>query len=190
MDKHLSKLLPVLVVLTITSAGAFFVANNLNKQSPVASQAAPPNLPILAAEPQATTQISPDGKEALTMKKETSGDSTTYSFTTQKGFLFTKTVSKGVTFSIPFNTWSPDNKYVFVKEDAGSTVNYWVYPGEINVTNFFVQKLPNFKLGDITGWASNTLLIVNTNNPDGSEGPSFWFELPSKSFIRLSNRFN
>ena len=142
---------------------------------------------------------SPDGKATLTMKTTTDKNSITYFFSTSN-LIYTKITTKDDVFSIPFNTWSPDKKYVFLKETKGSTTNFLLLNATgapfkdnsqfINVSDVFAQKLPIYTLTDTTGWAAGTLLIINTNKADGSEGPSFWFDLSSSTFIQLSNRFN
>ena len=143
---------------------------------------------VVVAEAPDASQISPDGKRTLTMKVTTSGDLTTYSFTDGDTVLFTKTVSKDSQMSIPFNTWSPDDKNFFVKETHSGVTNYYAVPGEENVADLFREKYPTATLQEITGWADRTLLVLNVNI-DGKDG-SFWYDLASKSFIRLSNRFN
>ena len=54
----------------------------------------------------------------------------------------------------------------------------------------FAQKYADYKITDVTGWAAPTLLVVNTDKLDGTVGPSFWFDVASLSFTRLSTRFN
>lgn len=143
--------------------------------------------------------LAPNGKATLTLKKTVSKEQTTYTVTTDNGLYFSKSVPKGETITIPFNAWSPDNRYIFLKNTKDGVDNYLVLSssgaelkGEltVNVTDYFNQKLPDFKLGEITGWAAESLLVINANNPDGSQGPSYWFDLSNNSFIRLSNRFN
>ncbi len=131
---------------------------------------------------------SPDGKVTLTMKKITNKNSVTFSFFTDN-LIYSKVATGNDNFSVPFNTWSPDNKYVFIKEDLENEANYLVFPGEINVTNLFKEKLPDSKLGEVTGWAAPNLLIVNTNMVDGKIGASYWFDINTKNFTRLSNKF-
>lgn len=188
MDKHLSKLIPALfLVLIIGAIGVLFLNNHKAASSNFAS---PVVLPAVVPQSQVTSQVAPDGKNTLTMKKQSNGNLLTYTFTAADGTFFTKDNPIGVTMSIPFNTWSTDDKTFFVKEDTGSVTNWYVYPGATNVSDYFSQKFPNLKIGDITGWAANTLLIVNTNNPDGTQGFTYWFDIQSHSFIQLAERFN
>jgi hypothetical protein len=190
MDKHHFKLLLGLVFIAIAVALIFMPKIVKGPVPPVPKQiinaaASPSRIPA-----QTANQVSPDGKNTLTMKKQANGNLINYTFTTNEGILVTRDVETNVIMSIPFNTWSTDDKAVFVKEDTGSVINWYIYPGGINVTDYFTQKLPNFKLIEITGWAADNLLIVNTNKLDGSEGFSYWFDTQSHNFIQLSNRFN
>lgn len=191
MDKHHFKLLLGLTLIAIAVALVFVPRFIQNPVSPL-----PQAVINAAASPSPTTsttasQEAPDGTNTLTMKLETNGDMATYTFTTKDGVLFTKTVATNVIMSIPFDTWSTDDKTVFVKEDTGSTVNWYVYPGGVNVTDFFNQKLSeNYKITEITGWAANTLLIVNTDKNSGGQGFSYWFDINSHAFIQLAERFN
>ncbi len=191
MDKHHFKLL-----LGLLLVATFVVIVFIPKVTQGPATSIPQAVINAAASPspipsQMSTQESPDGKNTLTMKREMNGSSATYSFSTKDGALFSKTVDNTTTLSIPFNTWSTDDKTVFVKEDTGSAVNWYVYPGGTNVTDFFNKKLAeNYKITEVTGWAANTLLIVNTDKIGGGQGFSYWFDISSKSFIQLSNRFN
>ena len=151
--------------------------------------------PVPTLLPTPTNEInsvtSPDGKVDLTMKKTTDKDITTYTFTSSKGPFYTKTVINDEIMSIPLNTWSPDNKYFFIKDVSGNTKNYIVVSptGEAqNLTEFFTKAYPDYILQDVTGWASPTLLIVNANT--GKDDISVWFEVTTKTFTRLSDRFN
>ncbi|CAN5282220.1 hypothetical protein BH10PAT1_BH10PAT1_6620 [soil metagenome] len=135
--------------------------------------------------------ISPDGKATLTLRKTSNKDLVTYSFTSSAGVSFTRSLGTENSMSIPFNTWSTDNKYFFVQEE-NMNQNFFIVVlpnGEsININDYFTQKFPDYKLQEVTGWASPTLLIVNANT--GTADVSYWFEVTSKTFTRLSNRFN
>lgn len=87
-----------------------------------------------------------------------------------------------------------------MRENVNNTVNYYVFTitGEpfaggdqyLTPASVFAQKYPDLKLDEITGWADGTLLILNSNKGSGDQGPSFWFDLGSKTIIQLSRRFN
>ena len=148
-----------------------------------------PLSPKLPAAPVAKTSSptvvdSPDGKAKLTMKKTKSTNLVNYTFSIDKP-IFSKTIASTNTISIPHNTWSPDNKYIFLKEDQDKEINYNVLSvtGKefINVSSLFREKYPDLKLVEITGWAAPTLLILNTQKS------SFWFNVTNKSFTLLSS---
>lgn len=198
MDKRLFNTIFIVVALIV---GAFaYVAYGNNKvqiQSQVEYK--PVNTPKTANAqgPRLTTVGSPDGKMSLTMKEE-GQDSILYTFllkdegTGASQQIFTKTASVGATLTIPLNTFSPDNKYVFLKETYGGKNSYFVpLDGqEVKFSDLFASKYEDFVITDVTGWGGVNLIVINADKAGGGIGPSFWFEMPSKSFIRLSNRFN
>jgi hypothetical protein len=152
-----------------------------------------------------TNNYSPDGAKILTMKKQQTQSFTNYTFSISNKddssgqIIFEKKEYDRYEISIPFNTWSPDNTYIFLKETNPVTNNYFLvstsgqtFPDGskyINIHDLFVQKLSQYELIDITGWAAPGLLIVNTKIAAGEQGYSFWFEVPSLSFIQLSTYF-
>ncbi|MBI4029396.1 MAG: hypothetical protein HY376_03445 [Candidatus Blackburnbacteria bacterium] len=157
--------------------------------------------------PKVVSVESPDMKQTLTMKEQKNAISVTHTFLTsfEKEYaqqqVFTKTVDLPTTITIPFNAWSPGgNKYLFLKETGGGDDSYIVLTSvgkpvakdlqTVNVEELFAQKYTDYKITDVTGWAAPTLLVVNTDKLDGTAGPSFWFDVTTLSFIRLSTRFN
>lgn len=152
------------------------------------------------------SQPTPDGKKKLLMEATHKKDISTYVFTTSDGSgdniqpLFTTTIQASASatagLNIPFNTWSPDNKYLFIQTNDG---NAWVFnatgkeiiPGQryLDVKNLFDAAGKKETYHETTGWASPTLLIINTTTPDGAKGNSYWFEVPSKAIIQLSSSF-
>lgn len=159
----------------------------------------------IAFEPKIETSSvnSPDGKYRIIMDK-TSLDNLLeeYSFSVEDLStkntipIFKKNLSSDWIFELPLNSWSPDNKYVFIKEKT-SVAAFFVFKasGEpffddkqyIDVLQSFEEKNKNYKLADVTGWDSPTLLHLLTKGEDGRAGPSFWFEVPSKAVIQLSS---
>lgn len=186
MVKHFKLLLFILITLITGAFLIFTLQKNLNPNSPEVSIKIPT---FVQAESPELTQGSPDGKELLTLKKEPNKEVTTYTFTTLKGAYYSMTIPSNSLVSLPFNTWSPDDKYFFFKNDSKFFV---ITPkGEsIDVNEKFVAKYPNLTLTDATGWASNNLLVLNSNKEDGSKNPSIWFEVTSGAFIQLSGRFD
>lgn len=100
---------------------------------------------------------------------------------------------------IPYNTWSPDNVYFFLTEGASIAKHYYVFQssGElfadtipfISLKPLFEEQVPNYIIEDVTGWAGPTLLIVNTRAKEGGAKVSFWFDVPSQSFMQLGTYF-
>lgn len=123
----------------------------------------------------------------------------TYSFSISGKEIFAKTVDPSTVISIPYNTWSPNNKYFFLKETGPGGTSFFVLSASedsssqnektANITDLFTQKYPDLKIGDVTGWGGINLVVVNSLRNNESKGPSFWFEMPSHSFIQLSTHF-
>ncbi len=148
---------------------------------------------------------SSDGTMKLTMKKEyAAGGVATYTFsvTNRSGQvqpIFKKTVGASTVMKIPFNSWSPDNTYIYIQFVEGGLTHVLVFktsgepivPGEqyLDVPVLFGARGTEYSFYEVTGWASPTLLIVNTKTSDNTKGSSFWFEVPSQAFIELSTRF-
>lgn len=200
MEKHQPKILILIISLAI-SVVIFFSWQKGKTE-------VPEEVKDIIPEAQASDLedvMSPDGKVSLEMKKNNQEGDTFYSFLlnneengSQK-LLWDRMVSGG-TMSLPFNAFSPDNKYVFLKEEVGGSINYFVLKtsGEemygdgsaFCFSDMFKEKYQDYVITDVTGWGGVGLIIVNTDKVDGGTGPSFWFDVTSKSFIRLSTRFN
>lgn len=159
-----------------------------------------PQAEIPPVEASQLTQVdSPDGTETLLMKTSKISGMTTYSFTIGGKEIFADTVDPSISFSIQGNTFSPDNKYVFLKETRSTGSSYFalMVNGDpstqndqtANITSLFAAKYTNLKIEDVTGWGGINLIVFNTLNSDGSRGPSFWFEMPDHAIIQLANRF-
>ena len=138
-----------------------------------------------------------DGTMTLIRKIESPADqSPTYSFTVanlagvdkKEHLIFSQSVMPGADISIPANTWSPDNKYLFLQtKDVAGHLNYLAFKasGEpfaqdvpyLDVGAFFAQKLPKYSLLEATGWASPIFINVKTN-----EGPAYWFDVQARAF--------
>lgn len=166
------------------------------------------SIPTLVSVKEATYKSevhSPDGTMKVVMKKTSKTQtSATFTFTvsevsgTNEKIIFGKTLGENQAMQIPDNSWSPDNKYLFLKEDDNRKLSFFVLraSGEsfadgkeyIDVVPQFEDKKNGFKLIDITGWDSDNLLHVFTAKEDGAQGPSFWFDVDSRSFYILGSR--
>ncbi len=153
--------------------------------------------PVEASEP--TLKGSPDGKLTLSARMIKSKGGVTYTFSVSGKEIFIKTVDPSTIISIPYNTWSPNGKYIFLKEEGPAGARFFVLSAQTlssdqndktaDITDLFAKKYPDLKIKDITGWGGVNLVIVNSLKNGGERGPSFWFEMPDHSFIQLSMRF-
>lgn len=211
------------LILLAAAMGVFFSLNSSNnffKQTkislPIQENVPSPTLPpsptptsvvsnFVIPPPQTSSQISPDGEMKLSMTVTINKDlSKKYSFIASsvddanQKVIYTST-SLQDKMSIPFNTWSPDNKYVFVNllHENGSEAIVIKADGEaitttettINVSADFSTRITTDSYDETTGWAADNILIVNTKTSDGTKGPSYWYEIPSKIIILLSTKF-
>src|SRR3989338_6775873 len=82
---------------------------------------------------------------------------------------------------------SGENKSIFVFKATGEsltdTEKYF------DAADIFRQKGTGNNFAEATGWASETLIIINSKKPDKTKGFSYWFEVPSKAIIQLSTEF-
>jgi hypothetical protein len=166
----------------------------------------PSPVPLFIPATETSSQVSPDGTKKLTMTITTTRNGNkTYAFTasdadnTNQNLIYSVSLPPTESMTIPYNTWSPDNAYVFLAQStqAGGSALVMRANGQTlsdgqqfdNVTELFTARNTGNTYQETTGWASETLLIINTKNPDGSKGPSYWFEVPSKAIIQLSTVF-
>jgi hypothetical protein len=185
----------LIVIVLLLGVNVYLIKNNKYFLGQKESNISIP--PVEAS--QLTSVDSPDGKLTLAMKVTKNGNGITYSFSVSGKEIFTKTVDLATTISIPGNSWSPNNKYIFLKEEniagtkffalSATTASLSQSDQTANITDLFTQKYPDFKISDVTGWGGINLIIINSVKSDGNRGPSFWFEVPGKLFIQLSTLF-
>lgn len=191
--------LKIIIFLIILSfAGVLFLNHekitSLNQPNPTLIKPIAPTPEI-----QNTEVHSPDGEMNLIMQAQKQSDgSATYSFIASdiagknKKVLFEKTVASGNSMEIPHNSGSPDNKYVFLRENKTDSFDIFVFKasaenfsnGEkyIDVMPRFAESKIKYVIKDITGWDSPTLLHVVTS------GPSYWFDITTRAFLQLVRR--
>lgn len=204
--------LETIFLLMIGAAISIFFVVYKNNYQPQFSMAS--NTPMSSPTPEATTnpkitffsQISPDGTKKVIMKKtETQDNMVTYSFSTvnendsNEKLIFTEKVDSSSSMDIPFNTWSPDDKYFFIEKNVGGIKSAFAFKatGEqfsgteayLDVTDIFAKQNTGNNFSEATGWASETLIIINTVKADNTKGLSYWFEVPGKAIIPLSTEF-
>src|SRR5258708_6331922 len=121
---HKKIILSIITIVIVIILLFLFLENYKNKNSiPLAIQI-PTNFTANATSPSDSVSVmSPNGKTSLTMKTITNKNSIIYSFNTDS-LVYTKTTTTSDNFSIPFNTWSPDNKYIFLKETDGQIYSF------------------------------------------------------------------
>jgi len=198
-------------IISLATAISLFVLVQRNKNMaqrvfsaiPEEQQATVPEVTPIPV--QTTTMDSPDGTRTLTMKKEQTSETTVHSINVSDAgnvgqTIFNKELQDTQSLSIPYNTWSPDNKYFFLKESTPSVANYYVFSASgtplsenvqyANIQDLFSQKFPDYQITDVTGWADPVLIIVNTTSNKTGQNASFWFDVTSLSFIQLGTFFN
>lgn len=168
MEKLPVKILVVLSMVVIGAAGV------LALRSPKTSA---PDLPVKAAAilptptptpPSVKSFTAPDGKMILREKEEvtTGGIKKTFSILTKGESapleIYSKVVSESSFLTVPYNTFSPDDKYIFLKEIATRGTNYYIFStsaksltqdsGPLEVSKLFYDKYTDFKITDMTGW--------------------------------------
>ncbi len=157
------------------------------------------------AKPTTVFQTSPDGTKTLYMTVTPGVKTTSYLFVVSsdnditRQTVYSITLPNSQSMSIPFNTFSPNDTYFFVQQNTATGNSSLVLRTDgttltnnasyVNVTNIFKSKEPSALYDTTTGWASDTLLIILTKNPDKTEGTSYWFELPDEAVIPLATEF-
>lgn len=146
---------------------------------------------------------SPDGTKKLTLEiTQHSNGSASYDVVasdisgSNPKHIFTTVLARTESISIPDNTWSPDNAFVFLKESTSTGEQVFVLKASgdsftngkeyLDVVPLFDARGFSYKFVDATGWADPTLLILVTSTKDGQKGPLFWFVVPSSGFMQLA----
>lgn len=190
-----------IVVLALLVAGTLFWVSRRDF-GPEVVEPKQIEIAVTPAPEQVKEARSGDGKMRLVGSRVKGVDETTsYTFKVVSGtdssqlLLFSKTVDSGTTMEIPFNSWAPNNKQLFVVEKNGREVNFFVYKAGggkyadgadyLDVGEYWVKSKNKYEIRTITGWAGDDLLVVKTLEEDGGDGPSFWFVTSSRKFMRL-----
>lgn len=209
--RHQIELESIFLISVVAAASFFFVVqrnNSYQSQFTIASGMSSMSVPAEAITSKVTvsSQISPDGTKKVIMRALLNPDNTlTYDFSVSdedganEQSIFTKTIDSSKSMTIPFNTWSPDNKYFFIAENEGDSKSIFAFKatGEqftgaevyLDATDSFNKANTGNNFSEATGWASESLIIINTTKENGKKGHSYWFEVPSKAIIQLSTEF-
>lgn len=200
MENHKAKILGVLVFLTAVFGSLAWQKVKLTQDytSPEVSFASAPSTPEPTFEQEF---LAPNGKDTLITRESRveSGSLKTFLIRTSEGEvtpILSKTLSPTTAVSVPFNVFSPDNKFIFLKEEDEWGAKYFSLPttqgSETEPTVFselFKQNYPNLIIEDVTGWGGMTLIVINARDEDDSR-LSFWYDVTNGRFTALSNRFD
>ncbi|OGM74337.1 hypothetical protein A2382_02920 [Candidatus Woesebacteria bacterium RIFOXYB1_FULL_38_16] len=205
MEKYQVKTLIslILFLLLILTGGAIFWQFTIKPTTPPE---------IVLASPEETPQPeseqiyrAPNGKDTLVVREKKINENTliTFLITNEKegsyGIL-SKTLSQNEKILVPYNTFSPDNKYIFLKMEKEGNTNFFAISTankdsqtesdikEVVFTKLFREIYPDLKIEDVTGWGGMTLLVINATDNEGKKH-SFWYDVPSGQFIPLSSQF-
>lgn len=207
--RHQIELESIFLISIVAASSLFFVVQRNNQGQFSVASAIPAILvstEVISPKITISSQISPDGTKKVTMKvTQNTDNASTYDFSTMdengenERLIFSKTLDFSGSMMVPFNAFSPDNKYFFIQENAGDNRSIFAFQasGEpfsdtqeyFDVTDLFKERETGNNFAEATGWASETLIIINTTKEDGKKGPSYWFEIPSKAIIQLSTEF-
>lgn len=172
--------------------------NNKKSQSLFTSAA-----PAIIPEKIETSNImdSPEGSLTLTLDRKENLYSlfVTTKSDGQKNQILIKEEASPNEIEIPYNTWSPDNVYVFLKLKTPALNDFLILQSSgvpfsnglsyVSIQDLFKTNIPNYTIEDVTGWAAPNLLIVNTKANESDSKVSFWFDVPSQAFIQLGTYF-
>ena len=203
--RHIIEMETIFYVTVAAVLSGIFVWNNNRPSLPIlfenTSQAIVTLSPV-APKVDTASQVSPDGTKVISMKVTyNSDDTSTYSFATSDSAgtnekqIFTKTSASSEKYSVPYNAWSPDNKYVFIYKE-GTNALVFRATGEpivgdelyIDLESVFTAKNTTHTLKEVTGWADPALVVFNTLDQNAQK-VSFWLEIPSKAIIPLATQF-
>lgn len=187
-----------------SGAGILLVSSLLNFRQPIQERSHVLAIqPVLTPTPKIQNVHSGDGTKNLSLRegRDTQTGTKTYTLVASDveggntHTILTTSVPSDETVSLPYNSWSPDNKYVFVQTTAPAQFLVLKASGEafadekqyLEVGPVFVDKKTGNTLSEVTGWASPTLLILTSTTASGERGPSYWFEVPSKVILQLAH---
>ena len=182
-------------IITFITLFVFILSNNKKSQTITTSAATPPIITPIQVET-VSVMDSPEGSKTLTIDGSLFVSSNPDG---QKINIFKKEEIGALKLEIPYNTWSPDNVYIFLKLKTSPVDDYLVFQSSgdlfpnnlpyVSIQELFKINVPDYTIEDVTGWAAPNLLIVNTKANESDEKVSFWFDVPSQSFIQLGTYF-
>lgn len=95
--------------------------------------------------------------------------------------------------TLPFNSWSPDNKQLFIRVGQ----DYYVFKADgknfgngklyLKVAEAWAETKNANSIDHVSGWAGDDLLVVYTNRPGGEMGSKYWFVTTTAKFMPLAH---
>jgi len=210
MSKLRYQLMPLVFVVLVAGVSLVYLARQETPtETRVFAEPSSTSVPPTLNPPgQIKTDVmdSPDGTKTLTMNHQQTSERMRYSFYTaskpdeaDRQLIFSQEFNTAQALSIPYNTWSPDNKYLFLRESSAAKENFYVFSATgkkfaadaqfLDTQALFAEKVEGYTIQDVTGWAAPELLLVNAQATEDGQKVSFWFDVTSQSFIRLSTYF-
>ena len=110
--------------------------------------------------------------------------------------IFEAIEDSSITYSIPENAWSPDNKQFFLIKTISNVKDYLVFKADnsnyangqkfLDIGDYWSKSKFSLNVNDVTGWAGDDLLVFTTSQSNGANGQLFWFVISSNGFLPLS----
>lgn len=193
----------IILFITIIVAIAILVMTQFNnkKSQTITTSAAPP---VVITPIQLETfedMDSPDGNKTLTLEKKGQFQTifTSSKADGQKIQIYKEETMGSNKLEISYNSWSPDNVYFFLNEKNPAYNNYFVFQSTgdlfsnnlpyVSIYELFIKNVPDYLIEDVTGWGGINLVVINAKNIADNRKVSFWFDVPSQSFIQLGTYF-
>ncbi len=142
-----------------------------------------------------------DGSKRLVGTSELKEGKVKYVFTVidstkkEKIILFETYVDRQSSLTIPFNSWSNDDKYVFIQANSPEGKNYHVFKADgssfndglkyLDVQQYWVSSKNTKVIDRVSGWAGADLLVTYATNSDGSDSFAYWFVISSRRFMNV-----
>lgn len=109
--------------------------------------------------------------------------------------IYSTVADPGSTMSIPRNSWSPDNKQIYLMAKSPGGDDYLVFrtdgsnygDGEkyISLLEHWNKSERDENIIEVSGWAGDDLLMVYTQKRDGTTGSAYSFVTSTRRFSRV-----
>ncbi len=182
-------------------AGLVFTVMNIPKKNIVLRAEEATITPEVSSITKLIEASNSDGQYRLVGSSELIKGSVHYSFRVEDAaensslLLFETKAADDETYSIPFNSWSSDNKYLFLQLNNSKGKNYYVFKADaslfadglkyLDVGDYWSQGEREDVIKEVSGWAGPDLLMVYTTKPDGTGSSAYWFMVSSRKFMQV-----